>query len=217
MEFLKRLLDIALHLNDSLTQLTQDYGPWVYGILFLIVFCETGLVVTPFLPGDSLLFAVGALGATGVLDPWLASLIMLSAAILGDTVNYWVGKLAGNYLSKNYPRIIKPEYLDQTHAFFDKYGGKTIVLARLAPFVRTFAPFVAGMGAMNYTRFMVFNVAGAVMWVGLCVGAGYVFGNIPLVRKNFELVMVGIVAVSLLPVFVEWMKARQAAPSAPAK
>ena len=215
MDFVKKLLDIALHLNESLAQLTQDYGAWVYGILFLIVFCETGLVATPFLPGDSLLFAVGALGTTGILNPGLAGGLMLAAAVLGDTVNYWVGKLAGRYLVKKYPRIIKPKYLERTHAFFDRYGGKTIILARLAPFVRTFAPFVAGMGAMNYARFMVFNVVGAVLWVGLCIGSGYCFGNLPIVKKNFELVMIGIVAVSLAPIIIEWLRARRNDPSVP--
>ena len=211
MEFAKHLLDIALHLNDFLAELTLEYGPLVYGILFLIVFCETGLVVTPFLPGDSLLFAAGALGAGGVLNPGLAAGVMLAAAILGDTVNYAVGKTAGAYLVKNYPRLIKPQHLDRTHAFFERFGGKTIVLARMVPFVRTFAPFVAGMGAMNYTRFMFFNVVGAVLWVSLCVGSGYWFGNIAVVKKHFELVLIGIVAVSLLPVVVEVLRARRAA------
>ena len=217
MDLLKSILDFVLHLNESLAQLTHDYGAWVYGILFLIVFCQTGIVFTAFLPGDSLLFAVGALGAMGVLHPWLAGALILLAAILGDTVNYWVGHILGNYLAKKLPQVIKPDYLARTHAFFDRYGGKTIVLARLVPIVRTFAPFVAGMGGMNYSRFMWFNIAGAIMWVALCVGSGYLFGNIPVIQQHFELVMIGIVIVSLLPLAFEWMRARQADRQLPAE
>jgi membrane-associated protein len=209
------ILKFFLHLDDHLGGLIQQYGPWIYGILFLIVFCETGLVVTPFLPGDSLLFAVGALAADpkNNLNVWFASILMLVAAILGDTVNYWVGKIAGESLARKYPRIVKPEYLAKTHAFFEKYGGKTIILARFVPIVRTFAPFVAGSGAMNYSRFMMFNVVGAFLWVGLITAAGWFFGNIPIVKKNFELVVLGIIFVSVLPIIWEmgkgWLEKRR--------
>jgi membrane-associated protein len=213
MELLSKLLNILMHLDEYLTVLVQDYGVWVYAILFVIIFCETGLVVTPFLPGDSLLFAVGALGAAGSLDPVKAGLAMLAAAVLGDTVNYWVGKLAGQELVRLFPRLIKRKHLDRTHAFFERYGGKTIVLARFVPIVRTLAPFVAGMGTMHYRRFMVFNVTGALGWVGLIIPAGYWFGNIPIVKRNFELVVVGIIAVSMLPMLIEYLRARRQQPT----
>jgi membrane-associated protein len=214
MEFIRQLLDIALHLNEHLEQLVQNYGVWIYAILFVIIFCETGLVVTPFLPGDSLLFAVGALAAGGSLSAVTASVVMLVAAILGDTVNYWVGKLAGRELTRRFPRLIKPKHIERTHEFFERYGGKTIILARFVPIVRTLAPFVAGMGTMNYTRFMIFNVTGAFLWVGLIVPAGYLFGNIPIVKKNFELVVLGIIFVSILPMVFEYLRARRRPPVA---
>ncbi|MBN8249492.1 MAG: DedA family protein [Verrucomicrobia bacterium] len=212
MDFLKQALDVVLHLSDHLYELTRTQGPWIYGILFLIIFCETGLVITPFLPGDSLVFAVGAVAANpdSGLNIWLAGFLMLVAAILGDTVNYWIGRYAGNRLVAAFPRLIRREYLDRTHAFFEKYGPKTIVLARFVPIVRTFAPFVAGMGAMTYSRFMTFNVVGALLWIGLILPVGWYFGNIPIVKKNFELVVVGIIGVSLLPIAFEVWKARKA-------
>lgn len=210
MEALRQLLDIVLHLNRHLAELVTEYGPWVYGILFLIVFCETGLVVTPFLPGDSLLFAAGALAATGGLNFGLMVLLLLVAAVLGDTVNYWVGRLAGTKLQQRYPRVIKKEHLDRTHAFFEKYGGKTIIIARFVPIVRTFAPFVAGAGEMSYRRFMVYNVVGGVLWVGLCSVAGYFFGNLPFVQKNFSAVILTIILVSILPAVIEfWRESRK--------
>jgi membrane-associated protein len=193
--------------------LVLNYGPWIYAILFVIIFCETGLVVTPFLPGDSLLFAVGALAAGGSLNAVTALLVMLVAAILGDTVNYWVGKVAGRELTRRFPRLIKPKHIERTHEFFERYGGKTIILARFVPIVRTLAPFVAGMGTMNYTRFMIFNVTGAFLWVGLIVPAGYLFGNIPIVKKNFELVVLGIIFVSILPMVFEYLRARRRPPA----
>lgn len=212
MDFLKQALDVVLHLSDHLYELTRTQGPWIYGILFLIIFCETGLVITPFLPGDSLVFAVGAVAANpeSGLNVWLAGLLMLVAAIVGDTANYWIGRFAGNRLMAAFPRLIRREYLDRTHAFFEKYGPKTIVLARFVPIVRTFAPFVAGMGAMTYSRFMTFNVVGALLWIGLILPIGWYFGNIPIVKKNFELVVVGIIGVSLLPIVFEVWKARRA-------
>ncbi|MBN9689150.1 MAG: DedA family protein [Verrucomicrobia bacterium] len=213
MDLLKQALDIVLHLQDHLYELTRAQGPWIYAILFLIIFCETGLVVTPFLPGDSLLFAVGALAADpkSGLNVWVAGSLMVIAAILGDTANYWIGRVAGQRLSARYPRFIKPEYLARTHAFFEKYGGKTIILARFVPIVRTFAPFVAGMGAMNYSRFMSFNVIGALLWVGLILPAGWHFGQMEFVKKRFEVIVLGIIFISVLPMVFEFWKARQEA------
>jgi len=216
MDTIKQVLDLFLHLQDHLHALTREHGAWVYGILFLIIFAETGLVVTPFLPGDSLLFAVGAIAANpeSGLNVYVAGAVILVAAIIGDTVNYSVGKFAGAALSKKYPRLIKPEYLAKTHEFFERYGGKTIILARFVPIVRTFAPFVAGSGAMDYRRFMMFNVVGAVAWVVTLVPAGWFFGNLPWVKKHFELVVLGIIFVSVLPMLVEilreWRKRRAA-------
>ena len=218
MDTIKQVLDLFLHLQDHLHALTREHGAWVYGILFLIIFAETGLVVTPFLPGDSLLFAVGAIAANpeSGLNVYLAGVVILVAAIIGDTVNYSVGTFAGAALSKKYPRLIKPEYLTKTHQFFERYGGKTIILARFVPIVRTFAPFVAGSGAMDYRRFMMFNVVGAVAWVVTLVPAGWFFGNLPWVKKNFELVVLGIIFVSVLPMLVEilreWRKRQAAKP-----
>lgn len=211
MEFLKQAIDFVLHLQEHLHQLTQDYGKWVYGILFTIIFCETGLVITPFLPGDSLLFAVGALAADPAsgLNVWIAAGIIFVAAVLGDTVNYSIGKYAGETMARRFPRIIKQKHLDVTTEFFQKYGGKTIILARFVPIVRTFAPFVAGSGAMNYPRFMFFNVTGAILWVVTLVPAGWFFGNIPVVKENFELVVIGIIVVSVLPMVFEIVKARK--------
>jgi membrane-associated protein len=210
MDWLKQALDVALHLNDHLDDWAKQYSTGIYAILFLVIFCETGLVVTPFLPGDSLLFAVGAIAARGSLDIWIAAGLMLVAAIIGDTVNYWIGRYAGEKLCARFPKIIKPVYLEKTHAFYEKYGGKTIILARFVPIVRTFAPFVAGSGAMNYPRFMTFNVVGAVLWIGLLLPAGWFFGNFEIVKKNFELVVLGIIFVSVLPMVFEIWKARRA-------
>jgi membrane-associated protein len=215
MEILKQFLDILLHLNVHLDALVSQYGPWVYLILFVIVFCETGLVVTPFLPGDSLLFAAGAIAASegAKLNVFLAAAVLVAAAVLGDTVNYWVGKVAGKKLAAKFPRLIKQRHLDKTHEFFERYGGKTIIIARFVPIVRTFAPFVAGVGAMTYPRFMIYNVTGALLWVGLIVPAGYFFANIPIVKSNFSLVILGIIFLSMLPAvfeFVrEWRRVRQ--------
>ena len=176
-----------------------------------MIFAETGLVVTPFLPGDSLLFAVGAIAAGGRIELLPAMGVMAVAAILGDTANYWIGHFAGERLVKRYPRLIQQKHLDRTHEFFERYGGKTIILARFVPIVRTFAPFVAGIGAMTYKRFMAFNVIGALLWVVLVTPAGYFFGSIPVVRDNFTLVILGIVLVSILPGVFEFIKARRAA------
>lgn len=214
METLRKLIDIVLHLNVHLAELVSQYGPWVYAILFLIVFCETGLVVTPILPGDSLLFAAGALAGAGQLNLALLCLLLVVAAILGDTVNYWIGRRTGSYLPRRFPKLVKQKYLDRTHAFYERYGGKTIVIARFVPIVRTFAPFVAGAGAMSYGRFMFFNVSGAILWVGLLVPAGYFFAETPLVKKHFSLVIMAIIVLSVLPAVFEigkeWLRHRRA-------
>lgn len=206
MEALRTLVEFVLHLNVHLAELVAHYGPWVYGILFVILFCETGLVVTPILPGDSLLFAAGAIAAAGQLDLTALCLTLIIAAILGDTVNYWIGYKTGHFLPRRFPRIIKPEYLERTHAFFERYGGKTIIIARFVPIVRTFAPFVAGAGSMTYGRFFTYNVAGGVLWVGLIVPTGYFFADVPLVKNNFGLVVIVIIILSVLPAVYEFIK-----------
>lgn len=206
---LASLIDFILHIDQHLIELAQTYGLWIYAILFLIVFCETGLVVTPFLPGDSLLFAAGAVAALGGMNVHIAAALLLAAAVIGDAVNFAVGKYFGEKLfAKPDSRVFKREYLDKTHAFYEKYGGKTIILARFVPIVRTFAPFVAGMGDMHYGRFIRYNVIGALMWVGLLTYAGYFFGELPAVKNNFGLVVIGIIAVSVLPMAVEIAKAK---------
>ena len=203
MELLKQLADLFLHLDQHLSRVIAEYGVWTYLILFVIVFCETGLVVTPFLPGDSLLFAAGSFAALGALDVWLVTGLLLVAAILGDTVNYWVGAAIGPRAFTGEVPFLKQEHLDRTHAFYERYGGMTIILARFVPIVRTFAPFVAGVGTMSYPKFLLYNVVGAVLWVGLLVFAGYFFGSIPVVRDNFTLVVLAIVGLSVLPMAVE--------------
>lgn len=213
MDLLPRIIDLFLHLDTHLGQLISQYGTWTHLILFLIVFCETGLVVTPFLPGDSLLFAAGTFAALGALDLWLVVLLLIIAAIAGDTVNYWIGAYIGPRAFRGDIRFLRKEYLDRTHAFYEKHGGKTIILARFVPIIRTFAPFVAGVGAMSYPKFIFYNVAGAVLWVGLFVLGGYFFGNIPVVRENFTLVILAIIAISVLPVAVEALRARRSRPA----
>jgi membrane-associated protein len=209
------LIDLFLHVDRHLLELVANYGVWIYAILFLIVFAETGLVVTPFLPGDSLLFAAGALAATGALNLWLAAALLLTAAITGDAVNYAVGRSAGHRvieLARTDPRwgrLINPAYIARAHEFFERRGGKAIVLGRFVPIVRTFVPFVAGVAEMSYSTFAFYNVTGAIAWVGICVGAGYLFGNVPIVKDNFSLVALGIVAVSLLPMVFEILNARR--------
>lgn len=210
METLKYALDLVLHLNKHLDVLVGNYGAWVYAILFLIVFCETGLVVTPFLPGDSLLFAAGAIAAGGRLNIFALMVLLFVAAVLGDTVNYWIGDRAGHKLVLRFPRLIRQKYLDRTHEFFERYGGKTIIIARFVPIVRTFAPFVAGVGEMSYSRFMSFNVIGAFLWVVLLMPAGYFFANVPFVKENFSMVILAIIILSILPgVFELWRERRR--------
>ena len=198
-DLLAQFLEIVLHLDVYLDVLVRDYGTWVYAILFLIVFCETGLVVLPFLPGDSLLFAAGALTASGRLDFSLLALLLIVAAILGNTVNYWVGRLVGHELKLRFPRLIRQDHLDKTHAYFERYGGKTIVIARFVPIVRTVAPFAAGIGQMSHLRYQIYNVIGSLLWVLLLVPAGYFFANVPFVKNNFSVVVLGIVFLSILP------------------
>jgi membrane-associated protein len=209
MEWVKQFVDLFLHLDTHLSQVIAQYGTWTYLILFLIVFCETGLVITPFLPGDSLLFAAGTFAALGDLDVRLMILLLVVAAIVGDTVNYWVGAAIGPRAFQGNHRFLKKEHLDRTHAFYEKHGGKTIILARFVPIIRTFAPFVAGVGVMSYGRFLTYNVVGAVLWVGLLVLAGFFFGNIPVVRENFTIVILAIVAVSVMPIAVETLRGRR--------
>jgi len=200
------LLDFFLHLDAHLAEFVQQYGVFVYVLLFAIVFAETGLVVTPFLPGDSLLFTAGALAAVSVLDVRLVVPLLLSAAVLGDAVNYAVGHFIGPRVfcaegeSSLWQRLLNRKHLQQAHEFFERYGGKAVVLGRFVPIVRTFVPFVAGVGSMSYPQFAVYNVLGGALWVGLCCGAGYGFGNVPVVKENFELVVAGIVFVSVLPI-----------------
>lgn len=207
MDFLASLVDLFLHLDEHLANIINQYGAWTYAILFVVIFLETGVVVTPFLPGDSLLFAAGTFAALGSLNVYaLAGLLML-AAILGDTVNYSIGHYLGERAYNI--KFLKKEYFDKTHAFFEKHGGKTIFLARFVPIVRTFAPFVAGIGRMSYGFFFRWNVIGGIVWVAIFTFLGYVFGNIPFVKRNFELVIVAIILVSLVPIGVEWWKARR--------
>ncbi len=202
MEPLTFLIEFVIHLDQYINFLIATFGAWTYLILFAVVFCETGFVVTPFLPGDSLLFAAGAFAATGTLDMVVLFVSLSLAAIAGDTVNYWMGHYAGpKIFTKRDVRFMNREHLDRAHRFFEKYGGKTIVLARFLPVIRTFAPFVAGIGAMNYRRFIVYNVAGAVAWVAIFLSGGFLFGNIPAVKENFALVILAIMLVSFVPVF----------------
>jgi membrane-associated protein len=210
MDILAFLIDVVLHLDRHLVVLIQDYGAWVYLILFLIIFAETGLVVTPFLPGDSLLFVAGTLAAAGGMDVVLLMVLLCIAAILGDSVNYAIGKRVGDRLVKS-GRFIRQEHIDRTHAFYEKYGGKTIVIARFVPIVRTFAPFVAGMGQMDYGRFLLFNVTGGMLWVLSLTTAGYFFGNLPIVKDNLSLVVIGIVIASIMPAVIEYVRHRRAA------
>ena len=216
MDWLSYLTDLFLHLDEHLSQIIQTYGTWTYVLLFLVIFMETGLVVTPFLPGDSLLFAAGtfaspAMAAPGEAPPlniWVLWGLLTVAAILGDTVNYWIGHYIGPRAFTGEVRFLKKEYLDRTHAFYERYGGKTIVLARFVPIVRTFAPFVAGVGAMTYSHFISYNVIGGILWVTIFTWFGYFFGNLPIVQENFSLVVIAIILISVLPAVYEFVKER---------
>ncbi|MTB68457.1 DedA family protein [Providencia sp. wls1943] len=214
MEFISFIIDFILHIDVHLAELVAEYGVWVYGILFLILFCETGLVVTPFLPGDSLLFVAGALAAlpSNDLNVHVMVLLMIIAAIIGDAVNYTIGRIFGEKLFKNPDsKIFRRSYLDKTHQFYEKHGGKAIILARFVPIVRTFAPFVAGMGKMSYRHFAFYNVTGALLWVLLFTYAGYLFGDLPIVQKNLKLLIVAIIFISILPGVIEIIRHRRAA------
>ena len=214
MDLIRFLIDFILHIDVHLAELVAQYGIWVYAILFLILFCETGLVVTPFLPGDSLLFVAGALSAlpTNDLNVHLMVVLMVIAAIVGDAVNYTIGRLFGEKLFSNpNSKIFRRSYLDKTHAFYDKHGGKTIILARFVPIVRTFAPFVAGMGHMSYRHFALYNVTGGLLWVLLFTYAGYLFGDLPVVQENLKLLIVAIIVLSILPGVIEVIRHRRKA------
>ena len=204
MSFLKNFIDIILHLDKYLSVIIQNYGALTYLLLFLIIFAETGFVITPFLPGDSLLFAAGTFAAIGSLNVVWLFFILSTAAILGDTINYSIGKFLGSKAFQKYPKIFKKEYLDKTHKFYEKYGAKTIVLARFVPIVRTFAPFVAGVGTMKYLKFLSYNVFGGILWVALFVFGGFYFGNIQFVKDNFSLVIIVIIILSFMPMLWEW-------------
>jgi membrane-associated protein len=209
MDLIHWFVDFFLHLDQHLAEVIQRYGTSTYALLFLIVFLETGLVVTPLLPGDSLLFAAGSFAGLGVLRLWPLFFLLCAAAILGDTVNYAIGARLGPKVF-HYPksRFFNPEHLKKTHAFYEKYGGKTIIIARFVPIVRTFAPFVAGIGEMSYARFLAYNVTGGILWVSVCLFSGYFFGNLPLVKQNFSLVVIAIVFISLLPAVIEYLRHR---------
>jgi len=207
MDAIKFLIDLFLHLDRYLSGIISQYGAWTYGILFFVIFMETGFVVTPFLPGDSLLFAAGTFAALDSLNIWGLLILLMAAAVAGDTVNYWIGHSLGD--RAYHIKWIKREYLDKTHAFFEKYGGKAIFLARFVPIVRTFAPFVAGIGKMSYGYFITYNFIGGITWVALFTLTGYFFGNIPFVRDNFEFVIIAIILISVLPMVVEWWKAQR--------
>lgn len=207
MDWLAFGIDLFLHLDKHLAEIITHYGTWTYGLLFFVIFMETGFVVTPFLPGDSLLFAAGTFAALGSLNVHFLAGLLMAAAILGDTVNYWIGHALGERAYQS--RWVKKEYLDRTHAFFEKHGGKTIFLARFVPIVRTFAPFVAGVGRMSYGYFLSYNIFGGIAWVALFTFAGYFFGNIPFVKQNFSLVILAIILISVLPMAVEVWRSRK--------
>ena len=216
MELLLKAIDIFIHLDKYLGDVILQYGTLTYLLLFFIIFMETGLVVTPFLPGDSLLFAAGTFAAIGALDVRILFLLLALAAIIGDTVNYWIGHFIGPRAFTGEVPFLKKEYLDRTHEFYERHGGKTIILARFIPIIRTFAPFVAGVGEMTYWRFITYNVIGGILWVALFSFGGYFFGNLPVVEKNFSLVIIAIILLSVMPVVVEYIKGRRQTPKAPA-
>ena len=211
------IIDLFLHLDVHLAEFVAQYGVWVYAMLFAIIFIETGLVIWPFLPGDSLLFTAGALAATGVLDIWLVAVLLIAAAIAGDAVNYSIGRYVGPKVFTAHDhqglfhRLLNREHLDKAHAFFEKHGGMAVVSGRFVPIVRTFVPFVAGAASMTASTFVTYNIVGAIIWVVVCTGAGYLFGNVPIIKENFSLVAIGIVIVSVLPIAIEFLRNRRGA------
>ena len=217
MEYLTHIIDVILHIDKYLNTIAADYGLWTYFILFLIIFCETGFVVTPFLPGDSLLFAAGALSAGSVLNPHLMAGLLIAAAFIGDNVNYWIGRRVGPAIfERDHIRFFKKEHLLKAHAFYEKHGGKTIILARFVPIIRTFAPFVAGIARMTYPKFQAYNIVGAVVWVALFIYSGYFFGNLPFIKRNFSVVILVIIIISVLPGLIEYLRHKRAATAAAA-
>lgn len=211
MEFIISAIDVVLHLERYLDVWAANYGVWMYAILFIIIFAETGLVITPFLPGDSLLFAIGAIAARGVLSLPVILIGLSVAAVIGDALNYSIGRFFGDFVTRKFSRIVKPQYIEKTHQFYEKYGTKTIVLARFVPIVRTIAPFVAGIAKMRYRDFGLYNVVGGIFWIFSMTMAGYIFGNLEFIRKNFSLVVIGIVFISVLPMVFEFFRIRAAA------
>jgi membrane-associated protein len=217
MEFIKLIIDWVLHFDHHLEVLVTLYGPWIYAILFFVIFAETGLVITPFLPGDSLLFAAGMLAAKYDMNPWLLIAVLIVAAILGDTVNYHIGKFIGPKVFRDdapknfFLKLLKKEYLEKAQAFYEKHGSKTIIMARFVPIVRTFAPFVAGVSTMNYSRFITFNIIGGIAWVTALLLAGYYLASNKLIRDNFEFVVLGIIVISILPIIIEYFRNRNKA------
>lgn len=206
MEFISTAIDFILHFDVHLNEMIIQYGTLTYGILFFIIFAETGFVFTPFLPGDSLLFAAGTFAARGSFDVYLLAILLITAAIAGDNVNYWVGRKLGIKLFDRFNKLLKKEYLEKTQRFYEKHGGKTIILARFFPIIRTFSPFVAGLGKMNYSRFVLNDIAGGIIWISVFVFGGYFFGNIPFVQKNFSLVIVVIIVISVIPAVSEFVR-----------
>ena len=215
MNVISHLINLILHLDKYLGEIIQNYGTWTYLIMFFMIFMETGFVVTPFLPGDSLIFAAGAFAGLGYLNVGILFAVLALAAIAGDTANYWIGHFIGPRAFSGNVRFLKKEYLDRTHAFYEKYGGKTIILARFIPIIRTFAPFVAGVGAMTYPKFIAYNVIGGLAWVALFTFGGYFFGNLPVVQENFTFVILAIIFISILPAIIEVIRSRQEARKQP--
>ncbi|HEX7556988.1 MAG TPA: DedA family protein [Leptolinea sp.] len=209
MDYVKLAIDFVLHMDKYLSVIIQNFGIWSYLLLFVVIFIETGLVVTPFLPGDSLLFAAGAFAAAGAFNPVLLFILMALAAVLGDTANYWIGHSIGPRVFTENNRFFKKEYLDKTQAFYEKYGGKTIFLARFIPIIRTFAPFVAGVGKMRYGYFISYNIIGGIVWTAIFVFGGFFFGNLPFVQENFSIVIIAIVIISVLPAVWEYFKSKR--------
>ncbi|MEF3279387.1 MAG: DedA family protein [Elusimicrobiota bacterium] len=209
MEFILKIFEIILHIDVYLDVIIKSFGEWIYLILFIIIFMETGFVITPFLPGDSLLFACGTFAAVGILSPVKTFVVIVVAAIIGDGVNYHIGKFVGKSFFERYPKIFRKEYIEKTHKFYERYGSKTIVLARFVPIVRTFAPFMAGLGYMTYSVFIIYNIAGSFLWAFIVYLGGYFFGNIPVVKDNFSLVIISIIIVSIIPIITELIKGKK--------